>query len=385
MTIGALPWARIRETAEQLAREGGADVRADSERLDQLAVTGPAEIYRVSRQRTRKGGAGLMSSGGTTGRPKLTYVAYHQAAERLLREWQPLRPGNLLLNLFTPGRMWASHYYMQSLAERVGCDVIPAGPYRPDEITDWLPVFQEAGVDALAGNPTALADFAQGVLDAGETLNVKTLIWMAEPWTPAKEEVVRAAFPGVGFWGNYGSVETWVMATNTPDCDLRTLHLMADQVMEPDPEGALLTRAGDGWTLPTVRYRLGDRVAAADCRCGRPDALQVLGRADDSIKLHGALVGIGETLAVVASHPGVEEAQLVLTPENESRKAVSRLAVRFTGSAEPAAVRDRLLRQFYDLGVIDQHHPGAISVDRTADLDRVARTNKVPPMIWSNG
>lgn len=362
-TIGRIPWTQ-------------------PERLDQLPVIGPAEILTTSRRVTRDGGALLMSSGGTTGAPKITYVAYHQALDRLKQVWWPLAPDNLLLNLFTPGRMWASHYYMQALAECSGCDVIPAGPYAAAEIGDWLDTFNRLGVDAAAGNPTALADFAQGVLDAGGTLPIKKLIWMAEPWTKAKEETVRAAFPEAECWGNYGSVENYVIATNTPSCELSTLHLMPDQLLELDDSGALLSRAGDGWTVPVVRYRLGDRLAPAVCQCGRDDGLRVLGRADDAVKVYGTLVGVGEVVSFVAGQPGVDEAQLALTPGKDGDRSVSVMTVQFTGDAVASQILDELLRKFYDLGVVAAHYPKAIAVRAVEGLVRVPRTNKVPPMLW---
>lgn len=356
--------------------------RLTVENLDQQPVIGAAQILPLSRRFTRGTGALLMSSGGTTGQPKITYVAYHQALDRLRRQWWPLAPGDLLLNLFTPGRMWASHYYMQALAERSGCDVIPAGPYSPAEIGDWLDTFNRLGVDAAAGNPTALADLARGVLDAGGTLPIRKLIWMAEPWTRAKEETVRAAFPEAEIWGNYGSVENYVIATNTPACDLATLHLMPEQLLELDDEGALLSRAGDGWTVPVVRYRLGDRIAPAVCRCGREDGLRVLGRADDAVKVYGTLIGVGEVLSLVAGRADVDEAQLVLTPGKDGDRSVSRMTVQFTGAAAAPEILDELLRKFYDLGVVAQHYPEAIAVRAVQRLGRVSRTNKVPPMIW---
>ncbi|WKB35674.1 hypothetical protein QS257_19950 [Terrilactibacillus sp. S3-3] len=205
-----------------------------------------------------------MSSGGTTGKPKLTWNPYHLALGRLLQSWRPLRPGNVLLNLFNAGRMWGSHYYMQSLAEKSMCTVMPSGPYTPKEVSVWISMFKEVGLDSLAGTPTGLADFAEGVINSKESLPIKVIIWMGEPWTVYKRELIRQAFPEAELWGNYGSVESWVMGTNGPGCDETVLHLLPDQVIEPDQEGALLTRVGDGWTVPTVRYRLGDLVEPAE-------------------------------------------------------------------------------------------------------------------------
>ncbi|WBB98687.1 AMP-binding protein [Solwaraspora sp. WMMA2080] len=380
--IGAVPWDALRDQARRNAAAGAPAVPDAAAGLADLPVTGPDEIFAVSHAVTRRTGALLLSSGGTTGQPKLTYVAYHQAIDRLLQQWRPLVGGDLLLNLFTPGRLWASHYYMQELAGRCGADVAPFGPITPEEVDGWLPTLRRLGVNAVAGTPTALADLARGVLDAGAATPIAKIIWMAEPWTEEKATIVRKAFPQVQLWGNYGSVETYVIATNTPACDPSVLHLMPDQVLELDDAGALLSRVGDGWTVPTVRYRLGDRVAAATCVCGRPDALRVLGRADDAIKLHGALVGIGTVLDIVRAAPGVRDAQLLLRRAAGERHSVSAVTVHYTGDADPAAVRTRLLHQFYDLGVVARHHPTAVAVEQVPRLRRVDRTNKIPPMIW---
>jgi phenylacetate-CoA ligase len=381
-TIGHLGWSDIHQAAHDLAALGGPPVSSAATSLAELPVTGPAEILAVSRAVSRPSGGIAMSSGGTTGRPKLTIVPYHQALDRLLAQWRPLEPDDVLLNLFTPGRLWASHYYMQALAERCRCDVIPAGPYEVADAAVWLPTFTQLHTTTAAGTPTALADLARAVLDAGRPMPLRKLIWMAEPWTAEKEAVVRAAFPGVEFWGNYGSVETYVMATNDPRCDAATLHLMLDQLLELDDAGALLTRRGADWTVPTVRYRLGDRVAAVRCRCGRPDGLRVIERADDAVKLHGALVRIGQVLGVVRGCPGVTDAQLMLTRGGTSKHDIRHITVCYTGEALVGDVHTVLLRDVYDLGVVTQHHPDAVSTVAVAELGRVRRTNKVPPMLW---
>ena len=380
-TVGALPWEAVLERARELAAIGGAQVPPEAAELTDLAVTGAQHILAVSRTVNRDGAA-IMSSGGTTGQPKLTYVAHHHALERLSCEWRPVEHGDTMLNLFTPGRMWASHYYMQALAERSGCHAVPTGSYTPEEVAGWTGIFREVGVNVLAGTPTSLADFAQGVRAAGVELPVRKLIWMAEPWTPAKEQLVRETFPGVEFFGNYGSVETYVMATNTPACDATVLHLMPDQIIEADDGGALLTRIGDGWTVPTVRYRLGDRVAAAHCRCGRPDGLRVLGRADDAISVHSVVVRVAEVLDVMRAAPGVREAQLVLTRAPEGGHTVEELCVRYAGDIAPEAVRELLLDSFYHLRAVSRGHPEAFTAEQVTQVERVARTQKIPPMRW---
>ncbi len=364
-------------TAESMSRVSGTGaLPADRD------VTGPADVLDMTWAMASEHGAMLMSSGGTTGEPKLTFVPYHQAIDRLLEEWRPLARGDVLLNLFNAGRLWASHYYMHRLAERSHCTVVPHGPIAPQEAGPWLRTFARVGVNAVAGTPTGLADFARGVLDTATSLPITTVIWMAEPWNPSDVDLVREAFPQARFWGNYGSVETYVIATNTPDCDLATLHLMPDQLVEPDDGGALLTRTGSGWTAPVMRYRLGDRLAPAECRCGRPDGLRVLGRADDAVKFHGATFGIGEVLDVVRQVRGVREAQLELAGTSDARVAVSAVTVKYVGTASGTLLEAALMRQFPRFRTVVRQHPQAIAIERVPQLHRVDRTNKVPAAVW---
>lgn len=383
MRIGDLPLDAVLVHARDLAAAGGPPVPDRVETISDLAVTGAADILRASRSLAERDGALLLSSGGTTGRPKLTFVPHHQALDRLAERWSPLSPGRVLLNLFNAGRMWASHYYMHKLAEHSRATVVPFGPLGVGEAASWCPAFAEMGVDAIAGTPTGLADFAEGALASGLDLPVTTIVWMAEPWTDTKLAAVREAFPRAGFWGNYGSVETYVIGVNDPGCDISALHLLPGQVLEPDDDGALLTRAGDGWTVPVVRYRLGDRVAPADCCCGRPDGLRVLGRSDDAVKFRGATFGIGEVLAAVRSLPGVEDAQLALASSDGSRRVTRGLTVRFVGDATSGEVTDTLFRTFTRFRAIHAHDPGAVAAVRADRLHRVERTNKVPPAVWS--
>lgn len=380
--IGRVELSDVLGTARSLASVGGPDVPLAPGSLGDFAPTGPSEIYAATRSAAAHSGGVLMSSGGTTAAPKLTYIPHDMGLDRLVRSWNPLTDDAVLLNLFAPGRMWGSHYYMQQLAQLSRCTVIPSGPYSRETVSDWLPTLRRCDIDALAGTPTGLADFAAGVLAAGDVMPIKVIIWMGEPWTAAKRATVRAAFPAARWFGNYGSVETWVIATNLPECEHAVLHLLPDQVLEPDPDGALLTRVGPGWAVPTVRYRLGDRVEPAQCRCGRPDGLRVTGRADDAISLRSALFPAHELLATVCGVPEVSEAQLVLTRAGDSSSSASAMNILYTGTADPAEVRTRLIAAWIHLQAIDRQYPEAVTVQASDTLQRIARTTKTPAVIW---
>ncbi|WHI49185.1 AMP-binding protein [Microbulbifer sp. MLAF003] len=381
MSIGHLDWQEVLSQAQKLSRLGALTVPDSASKIEDLHISGPEEILQVSKANAITAGAILMSSGGTTGKPKLTYTPYHQATARLLREWRPLGPDSVVLNLFNPGRLWGAHYFIQTLAEKSQSVSAPTGPFIPSELTAWLEVLQDVGVNTLAGAPTGLADFAQGLKNSGGNLPIHTIIWMAEPWTKAKYDTVQSVFPNAGFWCDYGSVETNSIAINTPKCDLEKYHLLEGQLIEPSEQGALLTRIGNDWTVPLIRYRLGDLIQQTTCRCGRPRALLVEGRADDDVSLCSALLSIGQILDIATRENDVEEAQLVLTQNGETRKSASELTLIFTGSADPEVIRNRVLTRIHNLASVAQQYPGAFIVKQVERLRRVKRTNKVPPIV----
>jgi phenylacetate-coenzyme A ligase PaaK-like adenylate-forming protein len=346
--------------------------------------TGPEELTAVSRALAATAGGQVVASGGTTGKLKLTTIAHHQGIPRLLRSWCPLRPGDVLLNLFRPGRLWGAHYFYHALAAHCACSVLPMGPLSEADLPAWSATFADVGVTALAGAPSVLADFAAAAVATGTTLDVRAVVWAGEPLTPARRAAITSAFPAARFWGNYGSIETYVIGTNRPDCDPGVLHLLPDQVLEVSPERALLTRTGDGWPVPAVRYRLGDRVEAADCPCGDGDSFRVLGRADDRVKFFNTMLRLGDVLDVVRGVDGVADAQLALTVDGPERSAVAELEVRYVGAGcEPAVVRAELLRRVYALEPISRQRPGLVRVARVTELDRNERTGKVPPQVWT--
>ncbi|WP_444884786.1 AMP-binding protein [Microbulbifer sp. PSTR4-B] len=384
MTIGHLDWSQLLHHARSISEQGGLSVPPNANRIDDLPISGPKEILKITKALAKTEGAILMSSGGTTGNPKLAYTPFHQATQRLLQQWKPLGSGDVLLNLFNPGRLWGAHYFIQTLAEKSRAITAPVGPFTPSEAGAWLETFRKIEINSLAGAPTGLADFAQGILDGNCKLNIKTIIWMAEPWTEKKFNTVRMAFPNAGFWCDYGSVETNSIAVNGPECDRDTYHLLADQLIEPDDHGALLTRIGDGWTVPVIRYRLGDLIRQATCPCGQPNALLIEGRADDEVSLCSAIFSVRNILAIAREEDGVEEAQLILTKSGETRKSASELTLAYTGITESDIVRKRILAEIHNLASVVQQYPGAFSTKRVERLMRVKRTNKVPPIIQAD-
>lgn len=366
--------------ATRLATLGGAAVPARANDLPDLAESGPPQVTAVTRSLAVTSGGQVVASGGTTGKIKITTIAPDQGIPRLLRSWHPLHPGDVLLNLFRPGRLWGAHYFYNALAGYCSASLLPMGPVAADELPDWVDVFRDTGVTALAGAPSVLVDFAVAARAIGADLPVRTVVWAGEPMTPARGAAITTAFPDARFWGNYGSIETYVIGVNQPGCDTETLHLLPDQVLEVDDERSLLTRTRGGWPVPLARYRLGDRITGAECRCGEPDAFRVLGRTDDRIKFHNTMLRLGDLLEVARGVPGVDDAQVILTADPTNPTAVTAIEIRFTGAErDPAPVRAALLRRVYALAAITGHVADSVRVRWATELDRNDRTGKVTP------
>jgi len=382
IVIGTLDHGEIVSHARCLQSLGGPAVSDTASSLGDLPICDASAIYSITRTLSKGRGGILMSSGGTTGKPKLTVNPFDQACGRLLAEWKPLIPSDVLLNLFNPGRLWGSHYYMQELAAASHAVIAPAGPYAIEDVRNWMTIFDYVQLNALAGTPTGLYEFALGVQMTGRSLPIEKIIWMAEPWVDGKREFVESQFPRAQFWGNYGSVETYVIGTNNPKCDPYTFHLMKDQALEIDDEGALLSRVGEKWTVPIVRYRIRDELKPASCRCGRDDAFMIVGRSDDSISLRSILFSVNELRSVALGVAGVREVQLVCSQDRDNPKAAASLTIAYVGTADSDEVMKRITSNFYHMPAILRSYRDALRVERVTSLQSNSRTQKTAPLVW---
>lgn len=339
-----------------------------------------AELREAARGAERRNGRLVVASGGTSGVPKLTVIRGDLGVPELLDHWSPLHDGDVLLNLFSPGRLWGAHYFYNALGLSSGADVVPMGVLERTDAAGWAETFTDLGISALAGAPNVLAAFADTMRAVGIRLPVRSVIWSGEPMTPGRLRRLRRAFPDAGFWANYGSIETFVIGVNWPECEVGTLHLLPGQFLELNDEGALLTRVDDHWPAPALRYRLGDVLLATSCVCHRPDAFRVGSRTNDTVKLFGTRVSCTDVVQRVESLDAVDDVQIVL---RGARAAGSpdQIQVRFTGRATPSAVRQHLLEEHPGLRFVTEHTPEALTIERVGGLARNSRTHKVLTVI----
>ena len=369
--IGTLTDADMRALGAELSEEGNPPAAWTHDELSAAGATLAA----------RRGGF-VVASGGTTGDPKIITLAPDLGVPRVLASWQPFDVGDVVLNLFPPGRLWGAHYFYNAVATHSGALAVPLGALGPPALPDWIDVIRGLGVTALAGAPNVLAGFADAMRHEGVRLGVRSIVWSGEPLTEGHLQRLAQAFPEAGLWGNYGSIETFVIGISRAACRRGVLHLLPEQRLELDDGGARLTRRGGGWPVPAWRFRLGDRLARARCSCGDADGFEVLGRADDAFKLYGGRVRTGDLLRNATAIHGVVSAQAVLYRDPEVPAAITGLVVRCTGSRPASEVRAELVRSLQDLAICDRHTPGAIQVQMVDQLDVHPRTLKVRPVVW---
>ncbi|WP_444960312.1 AMP-binding protein [Nocardiopsis sp. M1B1] len=381
MSIGHIDTESVLEEARKWAFGTGADEAPSLQSLDDLTPWAHARVRFAARTLAASKGGLVVSSGGTTGTPKLTVISPDMGLPRILPHWSPLGEGDVLLNMFSTGRMWGAQYFYNALALHSRSTVAPIGGLTPEDAEEWADTIVDMGVNALCGTPNLLARFGTALHTAGIRLPVRTVIWTGEPMTPARHTAITQVFPQAGLWGNYGSIETFVIGVSNPLCEPGTLHLLPGQLLETDHDGALLTRVGEGWPVPAVRFRLGDRIGPAACACGSPDGFTVLGRADDSFKLYGSMLRASDVLRQAAQVEDIGEAQVVLHHEQGAPAAALLMELRFTGPADEEAVRAEMASRIDGMGILDRHTPEALRFLRVEDVERSPSSDKVLPLV----
>tara|TARA_B100000767_G_scaffold273808_1_gene305038 strand:+ start:815 stop:1999 length:1185 start_codon:yes stop_codon:yes gene_type:complete len=380
-TVGSLPLEAVIASARRLEANGGPKVPETVTSLDDLEIIGHDVIRTTTQNCAKQEPRMLVSSGGTTGQPKLTFIPHDQGITRVSQEWPALVPGDTLINAFHPGRLWGSHYLLQAIAQRQGAGVIPMGSLAADEVAEHIYALDAARANAICATPTGAYEFCKGLKQSGSDLQISKILWAGEPWNASMKAEIFDMYPDVELWGNYGSIETYQIGNNFPGGETDVFHLMSDQILELAPEGALLTRIGDNWTVPVVRYRLGDRIERAESSCGRGLTFRVVGRSDDAIKFGGTLFSLGAISDFVLEQTRAPGIQLILKG-NKSEGSAKTMEIRILGQHDADKLHKALAKQFIDINVKDHEGNSMLAVKACATLHKNPRTHKTPLVLW---
>ncbi|MEU4768131.1 amino acid adenylation domain-containing protein [Actinosynnema sp. NPDC023794] len=305
----------------------------------------------------------VIYTSGSTGRPKGVVVTHRGVASLLLaqRDTVGAGPGSRVLQFASPSFDAAFWELCMSLLSG-GCLVLaPSDRLLPGEPLVEL-LARERVTHALIP-PAALAALPDGGLPAGMTLMVG-----GEACSAA---LVDRFADDVRMINAYGPTESTVIATMSgrltggtppigrpiPNTRLRVL----DRRLRPVPVGmagelylggpglarGYLRRPGltaqrfvaDPFGAPgDVVYRTGDVVR------WRPDGrLEFVGRADEQVKVRGFRIEPGEVAAVLADHPSVRRAEVVVREDTPGdRRLVAYLVP--DGQVDTGAIRDHCAR-----------------------------------------
>lgn len=332
--------------------------------------------------RAELGATWLFQSGGSTGAPKVGYAPTGFYMRGVHEQWQPLDRDDVFVNGWGAGRMWGAHFLAGAFADRSGCQVIAMGSVSSEEYGDWLGFFAARGVTAFGGTPSVLRLwFAHARATGVQLPALRKVLWLGEAWHPQLDEDLAEVAPNARRWGMFGSTETWVVGTNTPDCPADVFHPLPEQLVHVGADELLdFTTLNPEMLNPVLRYQTGDAGQLVACACGRPGkALRVLGRRDSVVQVRGLGLHVDDIIAQVEREPGVSRAQVLISEQRGRVATVDVLLLTGPDATPdlPARLRGELLAATFTISTAFQHDPQSFRVTAVDSLISNGRTGKI--------
>jgi phenylacetate-coenzyme A ligase PaaK-like adenylate-forming protein len=333
------------------------------------------------RPKAEQGATWLFQSGGSTGAPKVGYAPTGFYMAGVYEQWRPLEPDDVFVNCWGAGRMWGAHFLAGAFADLSGCRVIALGSVTKEEYGDWLSFFAAQEVTAIGGTPSVLRLWFAHARATGVRLPaLRKVLWLGEAWHSQLDEDMAAVAPDARRWGMFGSTETWVIGTNTPQCPADVFHPLPAQLVHTDADELLdFTTLDPDMLNPVLRYRTGDAGRFVTCACGREDrALRVLGRRDSVVQVRGLGLHVDDIVAQAEREPGVSRAQILITEQGGRVSAVDVLLLtdRDAPPDLPERLRGELMSATFTISTAFQHDPHAFRVRVVDALISNERTGK---------
>jgi acetyl-CoA synthetase len=275
----------------------------------------------------------LYFTSGTTATPKLVLHSHqsYPVGHLSTMYWLGLRPGDLHLNISSPG--WAKHAWSCFFSPWNAEACVFIVNQRRFNAKGLLDTIARCGVTTFCAPPTVWRMLIQEDLFAWKVC-IKELIGAGEPLNPEVIERVRAAW-GITIRDGYGQTETTALVGNTPGQKVKSgsmgrplpgyrvaLFDPSDKpvkegeiclTLEPRPTGLMQGYQGDAGGVQAIDgavYRTGD-VAAVDDE----GYLTYVGRADDVFKSSDYRISPFELESALIEHGAVAEAAVVPSPD----------------------------------------------------------------------
>ncbi len=245
------------------------------------------------------------STGGSTGQPitfmqDKVYKTDALASTILFYSWAGRDTEDLLVKLWGAERDLVKGGYglKQKLSDFIENRItLNAFQFSSERMNDYLELINRSGPYVLEGYAEILYEFSKFIEENGLRVNAATsIISSAGTLFPHMREQVSRVF-GASVFDRYGSREAGSMAG---ECEQHNgLHIFGEttyievvdeymnEVAEGE-EGEILVTNLVNYSMPLIRYRIGDRAVrgAASCPCGRPYPLleRIVGRSSSSFR-----------------------------------------------------------------------------------------------------
>lgn len=279
------------------------------------------------------------STGGSTGRPLVFWSdrvkeARHNAQKLRFRGWFGIRPGDRQVDFWGSPIELSKASRMRVIKDRYFLNqvVLSAHDLTPERLEAYVRFLGRFRPRLVYGYPTVIVRVAQ-TFEANPGLargwRPQVVVCTSEMLYPQVREQI-AGILRCPVANEYGSRDGGLVAH---ECPHGRLHIATEhvhvEVDQPDEDGIgdLLITNLDGYSMPFVRYRVGDRGRlgdGADCPCGSPlptlDRLE--GRRNDFLagsegrRVHGSAANyVMREMPQVAQYRLVQRADLSLDIE----------------------------------------------------------------------
>ncbi|MCB1915066.1 MAG: AMP-binding protein [Rhodocyclaceae bacterium] len=309
-------------------RLAGIDLAAVDSRaaLAALPVTRKSELLSLQKARRPFGGFAAVGWGGDCARVFASPGPIYEPEGRRADYWRlaramyaaGFRPGDLVHNTFSY-HMTPAGSMMETAAHALGCTVFPAGVGQTEQ---QLAAVADLAPNAYAGTPSFLRILLEKADEAGIAIGFTKALVSGEAFPPSMREQLQAR--GIEAFQAYASADLGLIAYETAAREGLVVDEeviveivrpgTGDPVAEGEVGEVLVTTFNPDY--PLLRFATGDlsAVLPGTSPCGRTNQRirGWLGRADQTTKIRGMFVHPSQVAAVVARHPGVRRARLVV-------------------------------------------------------------------------
>lgn len=244
----------------------------------------------------------MLYTSGSTGEPLAVpgdalELSYHLANQLRGKSWHGIEVGDPEVRIWHDPRAYVrptvrsrAFWTASALKDQLlNIRTLSATDLSERELDHWERVVRRTRPAAIYGYAASVYFFARYLRERGgpPPPRVPTVILAAEKIQPEQKQVVAEAF-GARVVEEYGSAECGVMAF---ECEHGRLHTSDESVVlevadaGADGTGELLVTSLTNYSMPLIRYRLGDVAALSDetCPCGRSLGIMrhVVGRTTD--------------------------------------------------------------------------------------------------------